>query len=204
MSGKRAPGGGRKPKGPIKGNREPLNLRVTPQLKQSLQREADRAGHSVSQEVQLRLETSLKSGRKQKQDDVARVRRALSTMIESCVVEPIEYMTGASWSRNRFTAEAIRVALDKLMMEIKGRLALDGPIKVPKTIKDRFLSHKQGKAVQEAADQLATPDGLADAIVAGFMDQFDGIRNLPPPRKGRQFSDTFYLVIQLRRDLGLM
>jgi hypothetical protein len=58
MKRKRAPGGGRKPKGPIKGKSAALSTRITPELRQLLDDAAEEAGRSLSQEVELRLRAS--------------------------------------------------------------------------------------------------------------------------------------------------
>ena len=63
MAGKRAAGGGRKPKGPFKGKTETLTTRITPELRRGLQLEADRNSRSLSQEIELRLRYSRTAGK---------------------------------------------------------------------------------------------------------------------------------------------
>ena len=189
MKRKRAPGGGRKPNGPIAKKSETFTTRIRVDTKRWLQREAKRSGHSLSQEVELRLVESLRSGQRQKQDDVARRRRALSHMIESKIIAGVEFVTRKSWSADRFAAETVRIALPKLMIVLMARLALDAHDYLP----PRHLP-----------SQLQTPEGLAESIVAGFMDQLDAISELPVAKKHESFSDIFHLVPQLRRDLDLV
>ena len=50
---------GRPTKRPKPGERVPLGLRVTPEMKKRLEKAAIRNGRSISQEVELRLERSL-------------------------------------------------------------------------------------------------------------------------------------------------
>ncbi len=57
---RRAPGGGRKPKGPFKGKSAAITTRVMPATRSALQREATRNGLSLSQEIELRLVHSLR------------------------------------------------------------------------------------------------------------------------------------------------
>ena len=54
---------GRPTKPPKAGERVPLGLRVTPEMKKRLERAAIRKGRSLSQEAEMRLERSLELGR---------------------------------------------------------------------------------------------------------------------------------------------
>src|SRR5262245_39915466 len=56
---KRAAGGGRKPKGHIKGKFATFSTRITPETRAALEREAARNGRSLSQESELRLQETL-------------------------------------------------------------------------------------------------------------------------------------------------
>lgn len=58
---KRAPGGGRKPKGEIAGKSALLSTRIRPDTRAMLKRAAKEAGRSVSQEAELRLIRSFAS-----------------------------------------------------------------------------------------------------------------------------------------------
>src|SRR5262245_23108127 len=53
MSRRRAPGAGRKPRGPYRGNSASLSLRVRPETKAELEHLAAEHGRSLSQEMQL-------------------------------------------------------------------------------------------------------------------------------------------------------
>jgi hypothetical protein len=53
---RRAPGGGRKPKGRFVGNTERINVRYTPAIKTQLEIAAAKNGRSLPQEIQERLE----------------------------------------------------------------------------------------------------------------------------------------------------
>ena len=55
---KRAPGAGRKPKGPISGNAGWLQARIAEDLRAQLEQAAARNGRSLSQEAQVRLKDS--------------------------------------------------------------------------------------------------------------------------------------------------
>ncbi len=56
---RRAPGGGRKPKGPFTGNTERFNVRCTPAIKDKLEIEASKNKRSLPQEIQARLQHTL-------------------------------------------------------------------------------------------------------------------------------------------------
>lgn len=56
---KRAPGGGRKPQGPVTGKRATLTMRITSALRSYLDREAKAAARSLSQEAELRLQATM-------------------------------------------------------------------------------------------------------------------------------------------------
>jgi hypothetical protein len=58
---KRRPGGGRKPKGPIREKRETFSTRITAGTRQALEREAERAGQSISQVAERLLWSGLEA-----------------------------------------------------------------------------------------------------------------------------------------------
>lgn len=60
MARKRAPGGGRKPKGEIFGKRAVFSTRIQIETRQALERESARNKRSLSQEVEERLKASLR------------------------------------------------------------------------------------------------------------------------------------------------
>jgi hypothetical protein len=59
LARKRAPGGGRKPRGEIKGKSEWFSTRITPETRAALEREAARNERSLSQESERRLRETL-------------------------------------------------------------------------------------------------------------------------------------------------
>src|SRR5262245_47348861 len=59
MPSKRAPGGGRKPQGEIKGKSATFATRITPETRAALDRSAKRNGRSLSQEVEILLNRAL-------------------------------------------------------------------------------------------------------------------------------------------------
>jgi plasmid stability protein len=71
MKQKRAPGGGRKPQGPSKGNPRRLSLRVRPEIRKALEVSAKKHKHSLSQEAQFHLQQSLLRDRHPRGDIVA-------------------------------------------------------------------------------------------------------------------------------------
>src|SRR5438094_547490 len=59
MPQKRAPGGGRKPKGEFSGKSATFSTRITPNLRKALDAAAKKSGRSLSQEVEHRLADSI-------------------------------------------------------------------------------------------------------------------------------------------------
>lgn len=81
---KRAPGGGRKPKGPIRDKRETFSTRITPATRKALDREAAESGQSVSQVAERLLLAGLEAKvRSRSMRDV----RALSYLFERVALD---------------------------------------------------------------------------------------------------------------------
>jgi hypothetical protein len=104
--GKRT-GSGRKP---VHGKRKLANFstRITSELRDALEREAKRSGHSLSQEVERRLTDSLPK-------KVWGENRNLGLAhLVNRTAQIIEGHTGESWVANDYTFRALRAAVEEL------------------------------------------------------------------------------------------
>ncbi len=86
---KRAPGAGRKPRGPFKGKTATLTTRITAATRAALDAAAQKNGLSLSQEVERRLDNSIlrdRSGnRKQRNRALAEAIAPLAEYIEAAM-----------------------------------------------------------------------------------------------------------------------
>lgn len=108
MIRKRAPGGGRKPKGEIKGKDAAFSTRITAQTRRALEETAKRHGRSVSQEAEIALRTYLSKPAGESRN------RALAFIIGH-LAEGIEATTGKSWRDDVFTGVALHFAIEMAM-----------------------------------------------------------------------------------------
>src|SRR5262245_18489577 len=109
MKRKRAPGGGRKPRGQFKENRATLSLRVTLDIRRALVAWAKESKHSLSQAAQFHLQQCLSRFYDPRPDIIV-----LTEMIAR-VIQDVERTTEAKWSQSAYTTAAIRGAIDSLL-----------------------------------------------------------------------------------------
>src|SRR5215469_460341 len=109
MATKRGPGGGRKPQGDFAKKTAMLTTRITQKTRSALERAAQAAGRSISQEAERRIDHSFKLDQEKRPD-----LRALATAI-TMVGEWVEISTGKKWREDAFAGEAFRHGVDLLM-----------------------------------------------------------------------------------------
>jgi len=109
---KRAPGGGRKPKGPFAKKTASLTTRITGATRLALEAAARESGRSLSQEVERRLDDSLS---KPTLSGSGRRNQAMGASI-AMLAERLEGWTGHTWREDSFTAQALIAAARALMM----------------------------------------------------------------------------------------
>jgi hypothetical protein len=109
--GKRT-GSGRKP---LNGKRKLANFstRITPELRAALEREAERRGHSLSQEVERLLTDSLQAPKRNKEVWGEDRNLGLAHLVNRAA-QMIEGHTGESWMTNDYTFRALRSAVEEL------------------------------------------------------------------------------------------
>lgn len=103
MARKRAPGGGRKPRGQYKGNSASLAVRVRPETREGLLRAAEQHGRSISQEMQRALTYWIECS---EVPHIARLAQAVIAVAEQC-----ESATGRRYVDDPTTASALRSAI---------------------------------------------------------------------------------------------
>src|SRR5262245_32900459 len=106
---KRAPGGGRKPSGPLKGKSATITTRITPETRMALEQASKASDRSLSQEIEIRLRRSVGPDEKR-----AKHIKAAEELIR-LAAEETERLTGLNWLADRFTAEALRHSIDHLL-----------------------------------------------------------------------------------------
>ena len=197
MARKRAPGGGRKPRGEFPGKSQMLTTRITPETRSGLEREAARNGRSLSQEVELRLVSSLDMPKEIEAVWGKPPVYALARLVSQAVTR-IEYSTRKSWCQDAFTARAVRVATDIIIAE----LIPDGPVEVPDSIERTAQSI--GRFSSSHAEHSRTAEGLGSSIALGLLSDLR-LHDFPPRDhpKNHHYSDNFYLMPRIRESLGL-
>src|SRR5262249_31004968 len=126
MTRKRARGAGQKPRGEFKGKTATLTTRITPKTRADLERAAQKSGRSLSQEVEHRLDGSI---RRDREHDRKRHIRALAEAV-ALVTERVEGATEKRWLDDTFTGDALRHAIEFLVFHFAPHEALEIPAKV--------------------------------------------------------------------------
>jgi hypothetical protein len=196
MTRKRAPGAGRKPRGPFKGKTATLTTRITPQTRAALERAAKnrRPRISLSQEVEVRLDGSI---RRDREHDRKRHIRALAEAV-ALLAQQVERATGKCWRDDPFTGEALRHAIEFLISHYRPQ----GAIEVPAPV-----AAAAAKVPPAARDSALTPFGVghnqAGWLISWIeMDLDQDGRLSRSHRPGYHVPDEWYAYSQLFYDLG--
>jgi hypothetical protein len=204
---KRAPGGGRKPKGEYANRAASLTMRISAELKASLKRQAVQNRRSLSQEAERLLRDAMefpKTFKKQWRDDhyyglgrmVARL--AWTVEIATGVADPFN-STRRTWMEDPFTAAALRAAIDIAL----GGLAPAGEIEPPAKVQARAEGHSKFLS-PERAKFYQTPEGVGEIEAMSFLDQLRTYNR--PPLEGpanTHYADIFYEMPTISEKLGL-
>jgi TraY domain len=198
---KRAPGGGRKPKGPIGGNASWFQARITEDLRVSLERAAAENGRSLSQEAQVRLKESFDLpaelqkawGPPEVKELAQLVSRVVRSVQTSVGADPFETAGDLAWHRNPFTHAAVRTAIETLLAHHKP----EGSFGIPPEVKKRaqFVD-------PEHADAMTTPESVGLSCAFGLLSQIATASppRFPPPANA-QYAEGFYTFPNIRRVL---
>jgi hypothetical protein len=175
MAKKRAPGAGRKPRGEFKGKSATLTTRITPETRAAMDRAAQKSGLSLSQEVERRLNDSVRNERNRRSDV-----RALAEAI-AIVAEKVEIATGKHWLQDASTGEELRRGIDVLVRHF----APHGARVIPPNVEE------------------AAPIGIGESEalkVITIIEYFWGWDKNQLQRV--VMSDELYRYLQILRDLG--
>jgi hypothetical protein len=118
---KRAPGGGRKPKGEFAGLSTPLSIRMPPEMRAQLEAAARKSGRSISQELLTRLNDALKKDRNKAADPAM---RALCFLFSSLAYSV--HWNMPNWRSDPYLFRAIKIGICKLLdaLEPTGEMKL--------------------------------------------------------------------------------
>src|SRR5262249_42647592 len=190
---KRAPGGGRKPKGPLKGKTATITTRITPETRVALEGAAAASDRSLSQEIEIRLRHSVGPDEKR-----AKHIKAAEELIR-LAAEETERLTGVSWLTDWFTAEALRHAIDHLL----GRFA-------PAAEGERTVPAPGGKLASvmpnDTREAYRRPVSLGLMEASRLIALIEGAEkpSTPPNEWSDPFSpDPAFRLWLLHQDLGL-
>jgi len=185
---KRAPGGGRKPKGPYRGKSVTITTRVTPDTRVALERAGAKKGHSLSQEIEIRLRQSLL----RRANAPVHVGALLYGM--SLLVDEIERDTGKRFIDDAFTGEAVRSALESLIYHFAQRPT--GPFQVPADV-DRMASKMQSSLQAPLRD----PSMFGQTKAGLYITLIENARS-PDEIAGRVLRPDRWGFWQILSDLG--
>ena len=188
MTIKRAPGAGRKPKGPFKGKSVTITTRVTPRTRTELEREAKRKGHSLSQEIEIRLDSSLRKG----PDTPAHV-KALAQAV-TLLTRNVERATGQHWHADAFTGDALRQAIDFLLSHFAP--VLEGQLVLPPKVQE--ATARVQPELRESYGNSRSFGLMEAGMVIGMIENAPG-KHAPVP--GIDFPDPWGYG-QILRDIG--
>jgi TraY domain len=183
---KRAPGGGRKPKGEIAGKAAWLSTRITPELRRQLDDAAEKSGRSLSQEVERRLRDSFWS--KREQDPFL---RALFFLFGQ-IAKGMPFWPRREVRSDAFAFQAFKVAVTTLL----DWLAPPGEITTPEWSEIIWP--------EDFKEPARSPEGLG-RYLAGFAWHQLETAEPPPGDIAAELSSMpeMYAYSQARRDLGV-
>jgi Arc-like DNA binding domain len=129
MARKRAPGGGRKPKGDFAGLVSTLSLRMPKEMRARFEALAMRGKRSLTQEILRRLHQSLGRDRDKSRDEAA---HALCYLLTEVIAATAANTAGPNWRSDPFAFRSIRLAFGQVL----DALEPPGEIKAPVPNKD--------------------------------------------------------------------
>jgi len=175
---------GGRPRQSDEGPRQQVGVRVSPQIKRLLEREAKKNGRSVTAEVEARLAHSLGMGR---QPDIHGLMVAVGKLAEA-----LERRFEKRWIRDAFTAQALRVGADRVLFHF----GLFGKPVLPPAIKAAVA-----KMPPAEKEKFSTPEGWGE-FEAGVL--ITAIESSVPPLPGAkpEFGPTGWGHYELLRALG--
>jgi hypothetical protein len=199
LARKRAPGAGRKPRGDFSKKTAAITTRVTAATKGALERAAQKSGRSLSQEIEHRLDVSIRRDREfARQGHI----RALAEAI-ALVAERVERATEKDWRNDPFTSEALRHAVEFFLFHF----AAQGTPEVPASVKATAA-----RMPPEARDGFLTPSGVGHTEAGWLISWIEmdldqrarlSWRTLPSPHLEKSYvPDEWWVFAKLFKELG--
>jgi len=185
LAKKRAHGAGRKPSGEFKGKSAMLTTRITPETRAAMERAAQKSGRSLSQEVERRLNDSVRYERNRRSDV-----RTLAELV-AIIAEKVEIATGKNWLQDAFTGEALRHGIEVLVRHF----APHGAQVIPPNVEEAAA-----RVLAEASEKDRSPSrvGEIEALkVITIIEHFGG-RNT----RTMVMSEELLRYLQILRELG--
>jgi hypothetical protein len=197
---KRAPGGGRKPSGEFVGMTDALTVRMPKDVRRGVEREAKRAGRSLSQEIARRLKDSLELRARIDREFGPKHIYALGRMAGQ-MAQAVEMQTGRRWQDDAFTASALCHAIETFVF----RVAPTGPVKVPDRVeRDADRLEDAAPSLAALAESFRTPTGTGIGVANGAVHMLLTYEAPPSDLPANiVYADQFYSMPELREALGL-
>jgi hypothetical protein len=190
----RAAGGGRKPKGEFAGKSAAFSTRITQELRDSLEKEAQASGKSMSQIVERRLRESFDKPRAQR--ELADKRVKATALMVARLTSSIESATGKKWNEDRFTSDALKSAISTAMSRVA---PADEPV-APQSIRDQMKRLEVDLKKPGAFESMLVPESLGASYGWTLFEMMLAWRG-PPPEGTEHADDIHYLVPFIRNEL---
>jgi Arc-like DNA binding domain len=194
MIRKRAPGGGRKPKGAVP-MRSQVNVRMPDDLLAQLQAAARKRGRNISEELLARLRVSFAREREQKRDPAT---RALTFLIAN-VAEQVHLGMSPEWNKVPFLFRAFRLAVATVL----DALEPSGEMRPPYDWSE--MARQSDEPLEQwFIDQYRTPETTAQSAADVTLRLLFGHREvLETVESGDPFVSEIYAMSNAHRDLKL-
>jgi hypothetical protein len=220
MKSKRKPGGGRKPRGPFSQNSAMMTVRMPSDLRDEIERSANKKGWSLSQELLWRLRSSYAKQREEKRSPAT---RAICFLVGE-IARHVDfnrakgYRSPVEWHRSPFAFRAFRLALDKLWeaLEPPGDIQNNPYQPMFAFLTEQNREKEQSKFSQRLQSFFKTPEitgsTVAEWVTEGVFHPIrEGERIFKLMRERyphmRFFADPIlediYSMNDVRRDLGI-
>jgi hypothetical protein len=225
MARKRKPGGGRKPKGPIRAKSEVFTTRITPETRRAIEREAKRSEQSISQFAERLLMLGLEARRRREN---YRSIRAFCFLIEQLALDmgggrwmdasqfegpkrkPVERAQD-EWRTEPFYYKAFTIAVASLLDALKPKGNIEAPYNA-ELIEEALGDSENPALISLMKNTYESPENLAAYVFANLWTQLK--RGHPPTayelenwrhgqRVGEMMRDEFYGLEAARHDLNL-
>jgi hypothetical protein len=195
VSDKRAPGGGRKPKGEFAGKSSAFSTRITPGLRAALDAESERTGKSISQIVERRLRESLEEQKRMQRNLGKDHVKALAYLVAHMATN-IEARTKARWHQDMFTNRAVAAAIASTVHRCRPEGDLEDVSAALPAIEEFIADGAEAfkKTTPDMAARMSylrDPEAMGISMAVPFLDYPD---QLPPLGDKRDWGDEMYLM----------